>query len=386
MRFFDLQADARTRSRQLSWAFAMAVVATVAGMNLALSLPWIVLRALEGRYIDYPFAFVPVNVGLTLALILGGWWLESGNCRHGVRLAEKLGARRAQPGQSFAEQRLVNVVSEICIAAHMPAPAVMVLPQHAGINAFAAGLTPRDWAIVVTDGALAHLTRDELQGLVAHECSHLKEGDTALNMRLIGMVAGLEMVWDFGRSLIPDLDDEDDDAPDRGGIGGTYGSRWQRKPQPSATPLAVPGMVFGVIFMSVGWMGWLAGHLLQAAVSREREYLADARAVQWTRLADGLGRTLRKILTQQQEAAERQGEKRAPLRLGNAAAHLFLVADSGSFPTPENPRRLGRLIATHPPLTERIRRVYGRARGPLPLPQIDPRTGEPAVEAKPFVW
>lgn len=210
MRFFDQQADARTRSRQLSWAFALAVAATAVGMNLALSLPWVIWNAFAPHYAAYPLGFMPINIGLTLLLILGGWWIESSNCRHGVRLAEKLGARRAQPGTRFAEQRLVNIVGEICIAAHMPAPAVMVLPRHEGINAFATGTTPLDWAVTVTDGALERLTRDELMGLIAHECSHLKEGDTALNMRLMGMVAGLEMVWDFGRSLIPEPEADDE--------------------------------------------------------------------------------------------------------------------------------------------------------------------------------
>ena len=210
MRFFDRQADARTRSRQLSWAFALAVTATAVGMNLALSLPWVIWNAFDPHYAAYPLGFMPINIGLTLLLILGGWWIESSNCRHGVRLVEKLGARRAQPGTRFAEQRLVNIVGEICIAAHMPAPAVMMLPRHEGINAFATGTTPLDWAVTVTDGALERLTRDELMGLIAHECSHLKEGDTALNMRLMGMVAGLEMVWDFDRSLIPKLEADDE--------------------------------------------------------------------------------------------------------------------------------------------------------------------------------
>lgn len=376
MRFFDLQADARTRSRQLSWAFALAVTGTVAGMNLALTLPWVLLHLLTGRFVDYPLGFMPVNIGVALMLVLGGWWLESGNCRHGVRLAEKLGARRAQPASRFDEQRLVNVVSEICIAAHMPAPAVMVLPGHEGINAFATGDAPGNWAITVTDGALQRLTRDELQGLLAHECSHLKEGDTALNMRLIGMVAGLEMVWGFGRSLIPEWPDEDGDAS---------ADRWRHPQAAGPTPLGLPGLVFGSLIMAVGWLGWLAGHLLQAAVSREREYLADARAVQWTRQADGLGGTLRKILAQQEMAPTGRRHAAGPA-LARLAAHLFLTPDDGRWPSPEHPGRLGRLIATHPPLSERIRRIYGRPRGPLPLPQIDPRTGQPLPEQKPFRW
>ena len=232
-----------------------------------------------------------------------------------------------------------------------------------------------DWAVTVTDGALERLTRDELMGLIAHECSHLKEGDTALNMRLMGMVAGLEMVWDFGRSLIPELEADDE----------RRNEDWRWQLRTFQTPLAAFGLVFGPIIMAVGWLGWLAGHILQAAVSREREYLADARAVQWTRQADGLGRTLRKILTQQQEAAAQRPLARPLLRLSRAS-HLFLVADDGQWPTPENPGRLGRFLATHPPLPERIRRIYGRPRSPLPLPLIDQRTGEPVIELPPHAW
>ena len=366
MRFFDQQADARTRSRHLSCGFALAVVCTALGMNLALSAPWVLWRLLGGAPIGYPLGFVPVNIGGTLLLILGGWWIESSNCSHGQRLAERLGARRAQPATRFDEQRLCNIVSEICIAARMPQPAVMVLMRHPGINAFVTGITPADWAITVTEGALQHLTRAELQGLVAHECSHLKEGDTALNMRLLGMLTGLEMVWGLGRSLLPDHDLE---GNSRIGL------------------LTLPRLVFGASIMAVGWLGWLSGRLLQAAISREREHLADARAVQWTRLADGLGSALRKILAQQQQAAS-HAHRRTPLRL-SLAAHMFLVADDGQWPIPDNPRtqgHLGRLIATHPPLAERIRRIYGRPRGPLPLPRIHPRTGLPVQQEQPHGW
>ena len=374
MRFFNQQADARTRSRQLSWGFALAVIGTVAGMHLALFLPWMLISHALGLPEIYPRGFAAVNLGVTLCLILGGWWLETGNNRHGVQLAERLGARRAQPGTRFAEQRLINVVNEVCIAAHMPAPAVMVLTRHEGINAFATGMTPRDWAITVSDGALDRLTRNELLGLVAHECSHLKEGDTALNMRLLGMVAGLEMVWGFGRSLMPDLSPDDDRE--------NWRSNWGRG---LFAPL---GLLVGSVVMAVGWLGWLAGHILQAAVSREREYLADARAVQWTRDNAGLGDTLRKVLAQQEQAAGFRRDVRfsrydsggmSRWRL-NLASHLFLVADDGQWPSPEHPGPLGRLIASHPPLPERIRRIYGRARGPLPLPLIDPITGEPVQQ------
>ena len=145
----------------------------------------------------------------------------------------------------------------------MRTPQVVVLARADAINAFAAGWTQQDAVIAVTQGALDYLTRDEMQGLVAHELSHLKEGDTVLNMRLAGMVSGLELVYHFGENL-----------RERGAL-----AWW-----------------FGNAVMAAGFVGFLGGRLLKAAVSRQREYLADARAVQWTRSRDALGGVLRKVL------------------------------------------------------------------------------------------
>ncbi|MCK9517000.1 MAG: M48 family metalloprotease [Ottowia sp.] len=358
MRFFDQQIAARRRSRRLTLAFALAVAATVVGMHVVLMLPWLLLRWFLQAPLGYPLGFMPVNLLAATGLILGGWWLERSHlARGGVALAERLGARPARPETRFEEERLVHVVSEICTAAHMPRPRVMVLPRHPGINAFAAGFEPADWALAVSDGALEQLTRAELQGLVAHECSHLKEGDTRLNMQLISMVSGLQMIWGFGRSLLPDSDTGRTSQGERGMS--LHDLTW----------------IAGIPIMAAGYVGWLAGRILQAAVSREREYLADARAVQWTRSADSLGGTLRKLMTQQHEAGS---ERLQPGHL-KLAAHLFLVADDGRWPLPDG-RNASRQpwLASHPLLADRVRRIYGRPRGPLPLQRMDPRTGLPA--------
>ena len=353
MRFFDHQLDARVRTRRLRLAFLLAVVGTVAGMHLALAVPFVLVRWLAGvpAEVIYPRGFLWVNIATPLMLILGGWWIESSNTRHGVRLAERLGARLAQPGSRLAEQRLANIVQEMSIAAHMPLPTVLVLPREMSINAFASGMEPADWAVTVTEGALEYLKRDELMGLVAHELSHLREGDTALNMRLIGMVFGLEMVWGFGQSLCTA---EDEHGHDR-------------------VPVSA---IIGVIIMAVGWCGWLAGRVLQAAVSREREYLADARAVQWTRQADGLGCTLRKCLGQQQTGVQ--------LRLPqhHAFSHLLLAEGEGE----EDGGRGRQWLATHPPLAERIRRIYGGTRGALDAVPLEDGgdTPRPDVSDNPF--
>jgi heat shock protein HtpX len=320
MRFFELQDAARAESLRLLLLFALAVTATVAGVHAALSVLFWLLDWAMPLALGRPRGFLAINVGVTLLLVLGGWWIEASNLRArggADRLARRLGAREARPATSAAEQRLRNIVDEVCIAAHLPAPQVMVVPRVAAINAFAAGWTPRDAVLAVTEGALEALSRDELQGLVAHECSHIHEGDTRLNMKLAGMVTGLELVWRFGDLL-----------RERGG----------------------PLVPIGAAVMAMGAFGWWAGRWLQAAVSRQREYLADARAVQWTRSRDGLGGVLRKALTQQADGV------RGPAWLPSAS-HLLLVGETGR----------ASWLDPHPPLAERIRRLYGRPMPGLPL-------------------
>ena len=335
MRFFEHQDEARARTTRLLLLFALAVGATVAGVHYALALSWWLLALFSPVALGEPPLFLAVNIGVTLLLVLGGWWIETSNLRHAggaERLARRIGAREARPSISHAEQRLCNIVDEVCIAAHMPRPAVMVLPRHAAINAFATGWSEDDAVVAVTQGALDLLTRDELQGLVAHECSHIHEGDTRLNMQLHGMVAGLELVWGFG-----------DVVRERPGL----------------------ARVFGSAIQAVGSIGWLAGRSLQAAVSRQREFLADARAVQWTRSRDGLGGVLRKAMTQQAAAATLPRDPAWPA----TALHLLLLGQAGER---------GGWFDAHPPLATRIQRIYGRRMAPLPLQDDEARPVTPA--------
>ncbi|MGV3493059.1 MAG: M48 family metalloprotease [Ramlibacter sp.] len=324
MRFFEHQDAARAETLRLVLLFAAAVAATVLGVHLALAACWWLLDAFSPVRIDFPRLFFTVNVGVTLLLILGGWWIETSNLKMAggaERLARRIGAREARPSVSAAEQRLCNIVEEVCIAAHMPRPRAMVLARTEAINAVALGWQEDDAVVAVTQGALDLLTREELQGMVAHECSHLHEGDTRLNMQLAGMVSGLELVWGFGEKV-----------REQGGIAWLFGS-------------AVKAM---------GAVGWLAGRALQASVSRQREFLADARAVQWTRSRDGLGGVLRKALTQRQHADLLRGEPHWPAAL----SHMLLLAGPGEREA---------WFESHPPLEERIRRIYGRSMRALPL-------------------
>ena len=337
MRFFESQRDARRRSRRLVVAFAITVAALVVAVNAALALAW----GLSGAFwwpgpMTFPRHFWAVNTGVTLLFVLGGWWIETSALAHGggEQLARRMGAREARPSGNAHEQRFVNIVDELAIASGLRRPAAMVLARDDAINAFATGWREDDAVVAVTRGALEQLTREELQGLVAHEFSHIAEGDTRLNMRLSGMVAGLEMLHRLGEHLW---------APDERGR-------------------RLLWALAGLALMAVGWLGWVAGHALQAAVSRQREFLADARAVQWTRSRDGLGGVLRKVLAQQ----------RAGLRAHAVEAsvqHLLLVA-SETGP-------VARWLDAHPPLAERIRRIYGRAMGPLPLAGLDTAIDDP---------
>lgn len=340
MKFWDRQNAARAETRRLLLAFGLAVLLLLVGVHLALALAWLVMAALLPVHLPFPAGFMATNVGVSLLLVLGGWWIETSNLRGGgVKLARRIGAREARPGVSHAEQRLCNVVDELCIAAHMPRPQVMVLPHAEAINAFAAGWDEDDAVVAVTQGALDYLDREELQGMVAHELSHLHEGDTRLKMRLAGMVFGLELITNFG-----------DEVRERGGL-----AWW-----------------FGSAIMVAGSAGWLTGRLLKAAVSRQRELLADARAVQWTRSRDGLGQVLRKVMTQraQQEPGRRSARADDGGLAHPAVDHMLLVQALGE-------RRWLWRLDSHPPLGERVRAIYGRPMAPLPVApvQVVPESG-----------
>ncbi|MES2946791.1 MAG: M48 family metalloprotease [Pseudomonadota bacterium] len=323
MRFFEHQENARARTTRLLLLFALTVLGLVLLVNLALALTWQLLLPSGWAYPGY---FFTVNTGVTLLFVIGGWWIEtSALSAGGEKLARRVGAREAWPTSRPAEQKFCNIVSELAIAASMKAPQPMVLVRVRSINAFACGWNVGDAVLAVTEGALDTLTRDELQGLVAHEFSHILEGDTRLNMRLAGMVFGLEMIFNLGRTMC-----QADDFRHR-------------------SILALPGLAI----MAAGSLGWLAGRALKAAVSRQREFLADARAIQLTRSKEGLGGVLRKVAGQQAGA---DGSR--PLH--PSVQHMLLVA----------PATGAGWFDSHPPLAERIRRIYGR-----PMRMLSPDAG-----------
>ncbi|HWP17544.1 MAG TPA: M48 family metallopeptidase [Burkholderiaceae bacterium] len=333
MRFRDQQDAARQATRRLLLLFGVVLVLLVLAVNGALAL---IYRAVFPWLPGYPAFFFETNTGLVLLFVLGGCWFESLRLREGGAHVARLAGGRAISGEGASprdlyEKRLLNVVAEMAIASRVKMPGVYVLPREEAINAFAAGWTEGDAVIAVTRGALTQLTREELQGVVAHEFSHIGHGDMRLNMRLIGLVWGLQMVYTFGRSLV---------EPDEAG----------RRPA---------GLPFGLALMAVGSMGWVAGRMLKAAVSRQREFLADASAVQYTRSVEGIGGALRKIADQLRRAQDRWVSAQA-----ESLSHLFFFS------------RAGWLFATHPPLGERIRRIYGRQEEALPAMPLPPPPDE----------
>ena len=322
MQFRQHEQTARQATWQLLALFALVLIGLLLAVNAVLAL----IYTLTVPFVrGYPHLFFETNSALVLLFVLGGCWIETVRLREGgVHVARLAGGRAAQVSAGgelgLLERRLANVVQEMTLASgHSVVPAAWVLPKDDAINAFAAGWGPGDAVVAVTRGALERLTRAELQGVVAHEFSHLVHGDTRLNMRLVGLVWGLQMIWGLGLSLW------DTDELGRRRV----------------------GALFGLGLMAVGSLGWAAGRLLQAAVSRQREFLADASAVKYTRLVEGLGGALRKI-------ADQQLHGRGGLQSAHASslAHLLLANRSGST-------GWRALWHTHPPLGERLRRLYG---------------------------
>lgn len=330
--FRQNQDSAKVATRRLLWLFALTVVLTTVAVNLALALVWkLQLSAAFG----YPRYFFQVNSAVTLGLIIVGAHFEIGHLRRGgAHIAKRVGGKLLEKSRDGMEQRLINVVHEMSIAAGVKPPAIYVLEREDAINAFAAGWEQRDSIIAVTRGALERLSRDELQGVVAHELSHIVNGDTRLNMRLIGCVFGLEMVFNFG-SYLANMTD-------------ARGNR-----------MVWALMGFGL--MVAGSAGWLAGRLLKAAVSRQREYLADASAVQFTRNPAGIGGALQKIAGHKKESRE-----------GASIHHPQAEVLSHMFLAEARPDSWKRWLALHPSLRERITKIHGYPAPPMPSePTVD---------------
>lgn len=325
MDFYAHQDRAKAASRRLVGLFALALVVVVLAVDASAVLGW----ALLGFGTRWPPYFLATNTFVTLLIVFGGAWVELSRLSDGGgALARRLGARPLDAAQPL-QRRLRDIAEEVAIGAGVPVPALYVL-DDASINALAAGERPGLGAIMVTRGALERLERAELQGVVAHEFAHIVGGDAALNMRLTAALYGLYSLRLAGFKLLAA-------AGSREPPGGPGGRGLMR-------PVCLVG---GLLLSVVGMLGVLAAQVLRAGISRQREFLADALAVQITRDRDGLGCALRRIA----------GETTAPLASDYASlvSHFLLVSPSA---------RQG-WFDTHPPLAQRIRRLYGRRMAPI---------------------
>jgi Zn-dependent protease with chaperone function len=329
--FFEHQATARRKTGLLVFYFIAAVIGLVLAVYLLFTAVFAYpdVKAGETPTIVHPFRFIAVTMGVLL-LVSGFTAYKVASLSGGGRsVALMLGARELSGSTRVAaEKRLLNVVEEMSIASGVPMPPVYVMDDEEGINAFAAGYSPDDGVVAVSKGALEYLTRDELQGVVAHEFSHILNGDMRLNIRLMGIVFGI-----LGLALIGEILMRSSRGSKRG-KGGQL-------------------VLFGLGLWLIGLIGAFFGNLIKAAVSRQREYLADASAVQFTRNPDGIGGALQKI----------GGLEKGPnLDHPNApeASHMF-------FGDALLAKRFTNLMATHPPLEDRIRRVLPHWDGEYPV-------------------
>ena len=312
MNFFERQAQARRMSTRLLVLFALAVVGMVLAVDAAV---WIALAPEAG---GPPPAGVLAFASLaTLAVIgLGSLYRVASLRAGGEAVARQLGGVPVpEDTTDLALRRLRNVVEEIAIASGVPMPQLFVLEHEAGINAFAAGYAPTDAAVAVTRGALERLNRDELQGVVAHEFSHILNGDMRLNIRLMGLLFGILMLAVIGRKVL-------------------YLGGGGRRGNGAAAVVAA-----ALVAIVIGYIGLFFARMIKAGISRSRESLADAAAVQFTRQTAGLAGALKKI------GGLPQGALLAQRGDAEEVSHM-LFGDGVGF---------SGLFATHPPLVERIR-------------------------------
>lgn len=328
MDFFARQASSRRRSRWLLLYFALALLLTLTAVNLIAFCAWQWLAAANHGvpFSSYQWRLWLANpwswatTAAALALVLGGTLQRLSELRDGgPAVAQLMGGREVQRATLDGdERRLLNVVDEMAIAAGQMPPRVYIIDDEPALNAFVAGSNSHNMALTVTQGLLTHLNRDELQGVIGHEFSHIVHDDVILNTRLISYLAGILLISRLGRLLLR--------------LSANYGSSNHRR---GTMPLLIP---LGLALWLAGWIGWLCGRILQAAVLRQREYLADASAVQFTRQTNGLAGALRKVL-----------ETPYGGRMSNARAseisHLCIADNLGS----------GSWFASHPPLEARIR-------------------------------
>ena len=371
MNFYRAQDQARKQTRWLLVLFLLAVISLVLITNLCVAVfVWFsdVHNYSSGRLnglaaqnmVDllgniltglgwYKFAWITVLVlGVILLSILFKWLSLRGG---GRVVAESLGGKLLAPNSDRTnERRLLNIVEEMALASGGPVPPGYVLDRELGINAFAAGLSVEDAVIGVTQGTLERLNREQLQGVIAHEFSHILNGDMNLNIKIVAILHGILMIGEAGRMFISHS---------------TRSSGYRSRRQGNG--LAFGFLLFGLCLTVIGWLGEFFGAMIRSAVCRQREYLADASAVQFTRNPEGIGGALKII-----------GGFSEHSRVAHSGAH-----ELGHFFFSKAYASLFSLFSTHPPLELRIKRILPSWNGRFlaaPEPQSTVFSGDVGVD------
>lgn len=354
MDFFEHQDRAKAQSRKFVLLYAAAVIAICIVLSI-ITFAIVYFSASEPNQ----SATLPALAAAAITAIITALLIGAGSAHRiselrggGSTVAQSLGGILIDPSTKDPHQRqLLNIVEEMSIASGVPVPPVYLMHKERGINAFAAGYTPGDAVIGVTQGCIEGLKRDELQGVIAHEFSHILNGDMKLNIRMIGFLNGILLLTIVGHILLRTAPHT---ARDKNGV-----------------PILLVMLALAISMLVLGSLGALAAKLIQASVSRQREFLADASAVQFTRNPEGIANALRRLGSKQ--SATKVKHPRA-----QESAHMFFG----------EALNLGASLATHPPLKQRIKRINPQWDGtflpPLQItaPEPQPQSTKPSAQER----
>lgn len=359
MNFFEQQDIAHRNTRRLVFLLCLAVISLVAITTLLFATIFYFMEANTHRYLQnaglwqgilYSMSWkmlAEISLGVIAIILLGSLYkffeLSSG----GRTVAEAMGGRPLNIHNANGdEKKILNVVEEMAIASGTSVPPVYII-EDAAMNAFAAGHTPQDAVIGVTRGLIRVLNRDELQGVIAHEFSHIFHGDMKLNMRLIALLNGILLLGLIGEFLLRSSNN-------------ATAFRSSKDKSPAAM------MFIGIGLMIIGYAGTFFGNLIKSAVSRQREFLADASAVKFTRNPNGIGGALKKL-------GGYVGGSQLDVSNATQFSHMFFSEGTSSI-------SLFNAMATHPPLAERIKRIDPHWNGEFPHIDIDDQTENTYIE------
>jgi Zn-dependent protease with chaperone function len=354
MDFFERQDKARKKTKWLVIYFIFAVAAMIAAIYIVTLVIFSGVQAHQHSYDEGQAQFnlwnaqlfLGVALGTLAVVFIGSSYKTIALASGGSAVSEMMGARLVSANTTDPDERkLLNVVEEMSIASGVPVPQVYVMDDENGINAFAAGHKPGDATVTVTRGCMKLLSRDELQGVIGHEFSHILNGDMRLNLRLMGIIFGILCLAIIGRVLLYSA---------RGG-----GRSRGQNPLP----------ILGLALLLIGYIGVFFGRLIQAAVSRQREFLADASSVQFTRNPGGITGALKKIGGLGENGSRlshAHSEELSHMFFGNGVSEPFIG-----------------LLETHPPLTDRIRAFDPNFDGKFPEVRYDDHDESPEEISKP---